>query len=266
MTGYQTPTNFDLRQEDGIYGELKEHEYFSKTTDALRKCFVYTPPGYNPQQTYPVMYLLHGIGGTHIEWLQGRPNEVLSHLITAGEAVPMIAVIPNVRASKDDSVPAAVFSMPNALAFDNFINDLRDDLMPFISKNYNVSSAREGNAIAGLSMGGREALFISFKMPETFGYVGAFSPAPGLLAGKTPHMDFPGQVTEAEMTMPDEYKNTTILINNGQEEPMFDELAKKYCAALETNGLKPEYYNTAGGHDFRVWKNGLYHFARRAFK
>ena len=267
---YQAPDGFDRMHENISYGNITEIEYNSTTTESTRKCLVYTPPNYDPGKAYPVLYLLHGIGGTHTEWLGGTPNEILSNLIASGEARPMIVVIPNVRAAKDDTIPPEIFTQPHFAAFDNFVNDLRDDLMPFISKNYPVSHKREETAVAGLSMGGREALFIGLSMPEAFGYIGAFSPAPGLLAMETQDpvkVYHPGQLTEAEMTLPDEYKaNTFILVCNGRQEEMFHDLAVLYCNALKKGGLDPVYFNTEGGHDFRVWKNGLYHFAKSIFK
>lgn len=264
---YQTPEGFDTKNNGIVYGKLTELEYQSKTTQNTRKCFVYTPPNYNPEVTYPVLYLLHGIGGTHTEWLGGAPNEIISNLIAQGEAKPMIVVIPNIRASYDDSVPAGGITPESIAACDNFINDLCNDLIPFIKERYSVSDKREQCAVAGLSMGGREALFIGIKMPETFGYIGAFSPAPGLLA-----MDHPndrrheGQMTAEEMTFPDKYKdNTVILICNGNEEDMFNHISTAYKKAFDDNGVKYEYYVTGGGHDFRTWKNGLYNFVQRIF-
>ena len=267
MSNYKTPEGFDLHKDPAACGKLTETEYFSKTTGTTRKCFVYTPPAYNPEETYPVMYLLHGIGGTHTEWLNGAPNEILSNLINAGEAVPMIVVIPNVRAMTNDSVPEEIFTPTHAAAFDNFINDLQDDLMPFISANYKVHNTREFVAVAGLSMGGRESIYIGLSMPETFGYIGAFSPAPGVLPYESREpMIHKGLFTPQQMTLPEEFKqNTFILMNNGLEEERFHDIATSYHNAFNENGVPHIYYTTDGGHDFRVWKNGLYHFAKRIF-
>jgi enterochelin esterase-like enzyme len=271
---YTAPEGFDRVREGAAYGELTEVEYNSKTTGTLRKCFVYTPPGYNKETVYPVMYLLHGIGGTHTEWLNGAPNEIISNLIGRGETPPFITVIPNIRAAKDDSVPAedAMFTQVHFNACDNFINDLRDDLMPFIQSAYPVSGAREKTAIAGLSMGGREALFIGLKMPGTFGYIGAFSPAPGLLPAppddnRPGHPGHKGMLTAEEMTLPDGYRdNTFILMCSGTQEEMFNYISDSYREAFDSNGVKYNYYITEGGHDFRVWRNGLYNFAKRIFR
>lgn len=260
---FETPEGFD-KKNDGIeYGEMTETEYYSETTKATRKCFVYTPPGYDESQTYPTLYLLHGIGGTHTEWLGGRPDEVLSNLIASGEAPPLIAVIPNVRAKEDDSAQGDMFGAENIAAFDNFINDLRDDLMPFIKENYSVSEKREETAITGLSMGGREALFIGVSMPETFGFVGAFCPAPGLMSE---NLGFSGQLTPEELTLPEEYKNNTfILINTGNQDSTVGENPLNYSRALENNGVRHAFYSIDGGHDFNVWKNGLYFFVKCIF-
>jgi enterochelin esterase-like enzyme len=264
---YQTPKNFDLKNTETTYGTLTERKYPSKTTNSMRKCWVYTPPDFKNEHTYPILYLLHGIGGTHNEWLAGNPNEVISNLIHEKMAKPMIVVIPNVRARVNDAVPEEIFNQEHFLAFDNFINDLRDELMPFIEKNYQVATTRENCAIAGLSMGGREALYIGFKMPETFGYIGAFSPAPGLLPMQ--HLQerhHPGQLAASEMTFPNAYKaNTFILMCSGYEEEMFNDVVEAYKDAMDSNGIKYDYFVTAGGHDFRVWKVGLYHFIKKLF-
>lgn len=261
---YETPAGFDKKSEDNSYGELTQVEYYSETTGATRKCYVFTPPDYDPEKTYPVLYLLHGIGGTHTEWLGGAPVEILSNLIASGEVQPMIAVIPNVRAMKNDNLPPDMLGQENISAFDNFINDLRDDLMPFIKENYPVSDKRMETAIAGLSMGGRESLFIGVSMPDVFGYVGAFSPAPGLLPFS--NLNYPGQLTAEEMTLPDEYKeNTFMFICNGNQDGVVNNIPFEYQQVLTDNGVSHVYYTIDGGHDFGVWKNGLYHFVKNIF-
>lgn len=267
VKNYTTPEGFDRTRAGVTYGELTELAYTSKTTGNTRKCYVYTPPNYDSSIVYPVMYLLHGIGGTHTEWLNGMPNEIISNLIAQGEAKSMIVVIPNIRASYDDSVPQEGITPENIAACDNFINDLRDDLMPFINARYPVSNKREQCAIAGLSMGGRESLFIGIKMPEIFGYIGAFSPAPGLLPMEYPNdRQHKGQLTAEEMMFPKEYKdNTFILMCSGNEEEMFNHIAAAYQNAFDDNGVKYECYITDGGHDFRTWKNGLYNFVKQIF-
>jgi len=152
-----------------------------------------------------------------------------------------------------DTVPSDLFGKANVNAFNNFINDLTNDLMPFIKKEYKVSSERNQCAIAGLSMGGMESLHIGLRRLETFGFIGAFSSAPGL------------PLTAEQMKLPDEYKNNTfIMICCGLEDELFS-FSETYNKSLLDNGVKTAYYTLHGGHDFDVWKNGLYNFAKRIF-
>jgi enterochelin esterase-like enzyme len=250
---YDAPSGFDSKIDGAVYGTLIEESYHSNTTGVMRKCYVYTPPGYDTNLTYPVMYLLHGIGGTHNEWFGGNPNEILSNLINTGKAKPMIVVIPNVRAMNPDNVPSAIFGTVHVNAFNNFINDLKNDLMPFINDNYPVSNERNKRAIAGLSIGGMESLNIGISMPETFRFIGAFSSAPGL------------PLAPMQMILPNEYKDSTfIMICCGLEDGLLS-FSETYNKSLEDNGVKTTYYTIHGGHDFGVWKNGLYNFAKRIF-
>jgi len=268
---YTTPQGFDTLTKAGDGWKMETVTYASKTTGADRLCHVILPAGYSADTSYPVLYLLHGIGGDHNEWLGGNPLEVVSNLVGAKEASEMIVVIPNVRAMREDAIPQEVFGPVNIAAFDNFINDLRDDLMPFIAANYNIKTGRENTAIAGLSMGGRESLFIGFSMSDTFGYIGAFSPAPGLLPLSFPgggdRPAFPGQFTEEEFKIP---KGAPvpyyIMMCNGEQDEIVKFCTAGYEAALNKNGVEHFYYTMPGGHDFTVWKNGLYQFAKRIFK
>ena len=268
---YETPQGFD-EETAACDGWVRQTvTYPSKTTGADRLCHVILPRNYSTEKTYPVLYLLHGIGGDHNEWLGGNPLEVVSNLVDKGEASEMIVVIPNVRAMKEDAIPKEVFGPVNIAAFDNFINDLKDDLMPFIKANYSIKTGRENTAIAGLSMGGRESLFIGFSMSETFGYIGAFSPAPGLLPMPAPGPglgpDFPGQFTEDEFKIPEGAPIPYfIMMCNGEQDEIVKKVTAHYEETLNANGVEHLYYTMPGGHDFTVWKNGLYHFAKKIFK
>ena len=96
------PTGFDKKRDGIDRGKLETVEYDSTTVGVKRKARVYTPPGYSKDKKYPVLYLLHGIGGDENEWPRGgAPDVILDNLYADKKAVPMIVVMPNGRASKD---------------------------------------------------------------------------------------------------------------------------------------------------------------------
>lgn len=262
---YDVPSNFDKYIEGNLYGKLEKVSYYSKTTGTMRKCNIITPVNYSKDKTYPVLYLLHGIGGTEDEWLYGGANNIIGNLIKSGKAQEMIVVIPNIRASKNDGVPSNALSAENIAAFDNFINDLRGDLMPFIAQNYSIKTGPQNTAIAGLSMGGRESLFIGFSMLDTFGYIGAFSPAPGLLPDKG--LNYPGQFRESAFTIPQGANvPKVVLICNGNTDSVVGTVPTYYHDTLVENNVKHFWYTMNGDHNFGVWNNGLYHFCQYLFK
>lgn len=258
---YKPPTDYTKKKADVVYGEKKNITYPSKTTGKDRKAVVVLPTGYNENKKYPVVYLLHGIGGDQNEWFGGKPIEILGNLIAKDEADEMIMVFPNIRARANDEASYEL-DVETFKAFDNFINDLRDDLMPYMEANYSIKTGRENTAVCGLSMGGRESLNIGLKMADKVGYVGAFEPAIGVL----PYEREEGLFTEKTMTLPDEYKNKTFLmIVKGHQDGIVGEWPLTYHNTLAKNGVPHLYYDMPGGHDFTVWNNGWYNFAKRIF-
>ncbi len=256
------PEGYDVRREDVTYGKMLYRTYLSKTTGNIRKMYVILPVDYNEESTYPVLYLLHGIGGDHSEWVSGKPDVIIGNLYAAGETTDMIVVIPNVRARKNDAPNSAdMYSAECIAAFDNFINDLTNDLMPYMKANFPIAEGPENTAVAGLSMGGREALYITLSRQDLFGYAGAFCPAPGVLP-------YP---VEAGLFQPEDFKadegnNPYILINAGETDGLVGEWPYTYAETLTANGTENTFYVTPGGHDFTVWKHGLYNFVKRIFK
>lgn len=263
---FAVPEGFDTLKNGVTYGKIEEISYDSKTTGTTRKANIIFPPNYDAGKKYPVLYLLHGIGGDHNEWLGAEPVYVLSNLAAVGEAKSMIAVIPNVRARANDAGnPQDIYTLGHYKAFDNFINDLKDDLMPYIEANYPVLTGKENTAIAGLSMGGRETLYIGCTMPDTFGYIGAFTPAPGLLPYTNFGVSEDGLFTTETLTLPKGSDNL-VMINAGISDGIVGIWPETYNKTLEENGVDTIFYVTDGGHDFVVWKNGLYNFVKRVFK
>jgi enterochelin esterase-like enzyme len=249
------PKGFDAKRDGIERGKLETVEYESKTVGGKRKAQVYMPPGYAKDQKYPVLYLLHGIGGDETEWTRGGvANVILDNLYADKKAVPMIVVIPNGRASKD--VTARSPFNEQGPAFAAFEKDLLDDLIPFVEKNYSVKADRESRALAGLSMGGGQSLNFGLGHPEAFAWVGGFSSAPNT----KPPANLIKDPAEAAKKLRLLYvacgdKDGLLRISEGVHK-MLDE--KKV----------PHIYNVVpdGRHDFKMWKNDLYHFAQLLFQ
>src|SRR5439155_6529424 len=136
------PAGFNAKRDGIPHGKLEMIEYDSKTVGTRRKMQVYTPPGYSKDQKYPVLYLLHGIGGDETEWERfAKPNLLLDNLLAEGKAVPMIIVMPNGRAQKNDRAEGNV--MASAPAFAAFEQDLLQDLIPFMESHYSVTADKD---------------------------------------------------------------------------------------------------------------------------
>lgn len=261
---YTTPQGFDEKKSTVSYGQMQDVSYYSTTTEDNRNAKIILPPNYDTNKKYPVLYLLHGIGGNEYEWLGGNPNEIVHNLVAEKKAKEMIIVIPNIRARhKSVTTPPDFYSIEHFREFDNFLNDLRDNLIPYIENNYAVLPGRNNAAVAGLSMGGRSALHVGINLINHFAYIGALTPAVGVL----PYDVEGGLFTKKTLTIPEQYKkNTLIMIVKGSTDGVVGNWPTEYSNALKSNTVDHIYYVTTGGHDFNVWKNGLYNFTRRIFQ
>ena len=250
------PLGFDSVRADRTHGKIDTVYYESKTVGTKRKAVIYTPPGYLVNKKYPVLYLLHGIGGDEKEWLNGgQPQVILDNLYAENKIEPMIVVMPNSRAMKDDRAVGNIFDSIKVQAFATFEKDLLDDLIPFIEKTFPVYNDREHRAIAGLSMGGGQSLNFGLGNLNTFAWIGGFSSAPNT---KKPELLVPN---------PDESKKKLKLlwISCGDNDGLitFSQRTHEY---LQANDVPHIFYIEPGVHDFRVWKNSLYMFSRLIFK
>jgi enterochelin esterase-like enzyme len=249
------PAGFDKKRDNIDRGKLEAVEYDSTTVGVKRKARVYTPPGYTKDKKYPVLYLLHGIGGDENEWPRGgAPDVVLDNLYADKKAAPMIVVLPNGRASKD--LTARSPFKEQGPAFAAFEKDLLTDLIPFVEKTYAVKADRESRAIAGLSMGGGQALNFGLNNLDTFAWVGGFSSAPNT---RRP-ADLIRDHAEAAR------KLRLLYVACGDRDSLF-KISQGVHTMLDEKKV-PHVYRVipGGGHDFRVWKSDLYHFAQLIFR
>lgn len=255
-------------KQDGVeYGELVEIEYYSSVTEAMRKANVLLPAGYTEDKQYPVLYLLHGSAGDHNEWKSAEPVYTIGNAIYSGEASEMIVVMPNVRARADDSAnPLDENSIAHFEVFDNFINDLKDCLMPYMEENYSIYTDRDHTAIAGLSLGGRESIYIGRTMYDEFGYIGSFSPGPGIVEYKMGNLTEDGLFEPEELAFPEGYEPKVLMITEGDSDSVVGNVPHIYHQLFEDAGVEHIFYTIKGGHDYTVWKRSLYAFAVEIFE
>lgn len=247
---------YDIVRTNIPHGKIDTISYKSATVGTTRKALIYTPPGYSKNTKYPVLYLLHGIGGDEKEWLNGgHPEVILDNLYELKKIEAMIVVMPNGRAMKDDSATGNIFAPDKVEAFATFEKDLLNDLIPFIEKNYPVITDREHRAIAGLSMGGGQSLNFGLGNLDKFAWVGGFSSAPN--------------TKKPEELIPDPAKTKELLkllwISCGDKDGLIT-FSKRTHDYLEENKVPHIYHVEHGYHDFKVWKNGLYMFSQLLFK
>jgi enterochelin esterase-like enzyme len=252
----QAPPGFDTLRVNIPNGVIDTIVYKSLTVGNNRKALIYIPPGFSKKKKYPVLYLLHGIGGDEKEWLNGgSPQIILDNLYAENKIKPMIVVLPNGRAMKDDRAVGNIFDKEKVEAFANFEKDLLTDLIPYIQKKYPVYTDREHRAIAGLSMGGGQSLNFGLGNLNTFAWIGGFSSAPNT---KTPEKLVPN---------PEEAKQKLklLFISCGASDGLIT-FTKRTHDYLQKNNVPHIYYIEPGVHDFKVWKNGLYMFSQLIFK
>lgn len=249
------PEGFDKETAGIERGTIEEVEYKSSTVGTTRKVTVYLPPKYDKSKKYPVLYLLHGIGGDHKEWMQGVPNIIMDNLYAQGKAKPMIIVMPNGRALPNDKPEGNVYAPEMVKGFEIFERDLIDDLIPFIQGKYSTYTDQPNRAVAGLSMGGGQSLNFGLGNLDKFAYVGGFSSAPNT---KQPEQLIP----DVEATK--KANKLLWMVCGNKDGLMFNSTRlKAFCDKNEVPCTLIEYPD--GQHDFVVWKYGLYNFAQLIF-
>jgi enterochelin esterase-like enzyme len=250
----EPPDGIDANRPELPHGKLEMIEYDSKSVGTRRKMQVYTPPGYSPDKKYPVLYLLHGIGGDETEWVRfAKPHLLLDNLLANGKAVPMIVVMPNGRAQKNDRAEGNVFAA--APAFAAFEQDLLHDVIPAIESRYSAQANRERRALAGLSMGGGQSLNFGLAHLDTFGWVGAFSSAPNT---KPPAQLVPDPAAAKK-------RLKLLWLSCGSKDRLIH-VSQGVHAYLKEKDV-PHVWNVDGhGHDAAEWRNNLYYFLQRVFR
>jgi len=248
------PAGFNARRENVPHGELTMVEYDSKTVGTRRKMLVYTPPGHSTDRKYPVLYLLHGIGGDETEWKRlCQPENILDNLLAEGKIQPMIVVMPNGRAQKNDRAEGNVFA--SAPAFAAFEGDLLNDVIPAIEAKYSVYTNRENRALAGLSMGGGQSLNFGLAHLDVFAWIGGFSSAPNT---KPPAELVPDPAAAKE-------KLKLLWLACGNKDGLI-RISQGVHNYLKEKNVPHVWHVDSNAHDGTEWANNLYLFAQHIFK
>lgn len=239
------------------YGEMRSCTYYSNTRERMTPVRVLLPAGYNENEKYPVLYMLHGYWNdeTTLSDPDSGLQNIIGNLIAKDEAEKMIVVFPYIYTSKDMPYCTGMDAVNNQ-NYDNFIYDLETDLMPWIESNFSVKTGRENTAISGFSMGARESFYIGVKMCDKIGYVGSVCTAPGLA---------PGMLSTDEMcfdTMP-----YLVLISGAVYDGVVGNNPENYHYMLTANGVDHIWNSLPyGGHDNNSIQPHFYNFVKNIFK
>lgn len=251
IVGGEGPAYYDAQEVP--HGAVTRHVYHSRVTNGERELYVYTPPGYDAAQRYPVLYLLGGSGELASNWnLDGRVSFIADNLIAAGRARPMLIVMPNNQVVHRSAPQHAAKSHPL------FTRELRDEIVPLVERTYAVQADRHGRALAGLSMGGRHAQMAGFKSLDLFASF-------GLLSAGDP---------DAEQTIPEFLNDPEInarvdylFVGAGTHEVTPTNRSVVFHQILERHHIVHDWYvGGDGGHDWGTWRNHLHHLLQQLWR
>jgi enterochelin esterase-like enzyme len=252
------------------HGEIREHLYFSKSNNSMRRCFVYTPPEYDKDITkrYPVLYLQHGGGEDETGWPnQGKTNLIMDNLIAEGKAYPFIIVMDNgtwrmpeqARPPRQGERPRGPWP-PSGWA-DGFKKTLLEDIIPMIDANYRTLADQQHRAMAGLSMGGMQTRVITLANPDVFSYIGIFSG---------------GSISMDDVNKASGFKEKIKLVfvsfgsrelENRRPGGPFGGDPKVNTDSLKAAGMNTYFYvSPQTAHEWQTWRRSLHEFAQLVFK
>lgn len=239
--------------------------WYSVDNNPARRMTVYTPAGYERGGRYPVLYLLHGMGGDEEAWVAtGRLAEIMDNMIASGKAEPMIVVMTN-GCMQHLAAPGysseGMWSPYMSGSMDGSFENHFGDVVTWIDRHYRTKAHRSSRAIAGLSMGGFHALHISQHYPKMFDYVALFSAA--IFRGKEGVEIY--EDLEAKLIRQFSYHPALYWIGIGNEDFLYEENVE-FRALLDAHNLPYTYFESSGGHTWRNWRIYLTEIATRIFK
>src|SRR6266850_1671114 len=256
------PATLPWETADVPRGEVHHHFYKSGVVGDDRGFYVYTPPGYDPRgrQSYPVLYLLHGYSDDANAWTAvGRAHVILDNLIAQGKAKPMLIVMPLGYGTPEIVLPGAPGLRDRNLSkrnYDKFRDALFREVIPAVEKDYRVSRDRGVRAIAGLSMGGAESLYVGLNALNRFAWIGAFSSG-GLSEDFNASFGGVDAKVNAQLRL--------LWIACGTEDSLIN-FNRKLREWLTSREVKHTTIETPGAHTWMVWRRNLAAFAPLLFR
>ena len=251
------------------HGTVSRIWYDSPALGLERRMTVYTPAGYETSgKRYPVLYLLHGMGGDEEAWISlGRTAQILDNLIAQGKAKPMIVVMPNGNASQEAAPGESSRGMvPPTMQLPKTMEGSYEQAFPeivkFIDKNYRTIKSKSGRAIAGLSMGGFHSLHISKQYPDMFNYIGLFS------AAIMPNKEVSSPIyenMEGKLKVQFDKNPALYWIAIGKTDFLY-KANEEYRKLLDEKGYKYTYYESDEGHIWKNWRIYLTEFVPMLFR
>jgi enterochelin esterase family protein len=243
------------------HGAIHHRFYKSGVVGDERDYYVYLPPGYDEKvrKLYPVLYLLHGFSDDASAWTAvGRAHVILDNLIAQGKAKPMIVVMPLGYGAPEIVKPGAGLRDTNLRQrnYEKFRDALLNEVQPQVEKAYRASKDRNLRAIAGLSMGGAESLYVGLNALDRFAWIGAFSSG-GFsedFNGTFPHLD---ARANGQLRL--------LWIACGTDDGLIA-TNRKLGEWLKTKDVRHVAVETPGAHVWMVWRRNLAEFAALLFR
>ena len=281
---FYVPGSDFMDTKDVPHGAVASVTYYSKALQKFRRMHVYTPPGYETSsRKYPVFYLLHGAGDCDDSWTsEGRAGFILDNLIAAGKVRPMLLVMPAGHTSQTQGRggrgPAVAGAPARPLFDDDFVEDFVTDIMPYAESHYRIQADRAHRAIAGLSMGGGQTLYISIPHLDKFAYIGVYSSGLFGIPGGSPGRGGaaaatgPNPVTvwqeenKANLANPTLKKGLKLFwFSTGSDDGLLA-TSKATVEFFKQHGFNVVFEESPGAHTWINWRNYLNEFAPQLFK
>ncbi len=235
--------------KDVPHGSVQQILFASKSTDSIRRAFVYTPPAYDQDSSkrFPVLYLQHGWGEDETAWSnQGHANLIMDNLIAEGKTQPFIIVM--------------TYGMTNEIRFgglrnfkiDAFETVLVDELIPYVDTHFRTLSDQPNRAMAGLSMGGMETKMITLRNLDKFSHIGLFSG---------------GVITPQDVDNTEGFRNQVKVVFcscGSRENP--DRIQANHQALSQAGIENTAYVSPDTAHEFLTWRRSLSEFAPLLFR